>query len=47
MADEFSGIDTLAEIPRIIGELTHAPKEAVARQGAATVITHLQRVGSR
>ena len=27
MADEFSGIDTRAEILRIIGELAHAPKK--------------------
>ena len=47
MADEFSGIDTRAEILRIIGNLTYAPKEAVARQGAAIVITHRRRVGSR
>ena len=39
MADEFSGIDTRAEILRIIGEFEHAPKEAVAREGAATVIS--------
>jgi hypothetical protein len=47
MADEFSGIDTRAEILRIIGELAHPPKEAVARQGAAIVVTRPRRVGSR
>jgi hypothetical protein len=33
MAGEFSRIDTRAEILRIIGELAHASKEAVAPQG--------------
>jgi UDP:flavonoid glycosyltransferase YjiC (YdhE family) len=47
MADEFGGIDTRAEILRIIGEFAHAPREAVARQGAATVVTRRRRVGSR
>jgi MGT family glycosyltransferase len=47
IAAEFSGIDTRAEILRIIGELAHAPKEAVARQGVAAVVTHRRRVGSR
>jgi UDP:flavonoid glycosyltransferase YjiC (YdhE family) len=47
MAAEFNGIDTRAEILRIIGELVHAPKEAVARQGVTTVVTHRRRVGSR
>jgi hypothetical protein len=47
MADEFSRINTPAEILRIIGELAHAPREAVTRPGAATVITHRRRVGSR
>ena len=47
MADEFSGIDTRAEILRIIGELAHASKEAVARQGTTTVVTRRRRVGSR
>jgi hypothetical protein len=47
MADEFGRIDTRAEILRIIGELAHAPREAVARQGAATVVIRRRRVGSR
>ena len=47
MADEFSAIDTRAEILRIIGELAGAPKEAVVRQGGETVLTHRRRVGSR
>jgi MGT family glycosyltransferase len=47
MADEFSGIDTRAEILRIIGELAHAPKEAAARQGVTTVVRRRQRVGAR
>ena len=46
MADEFSGIDTRAEILRIIGELAHASKEAVA-DDATTVINRRRRVGSR
>jgi UDP:flavonoid glycosyltransferase YjiC (YdhE family) len=47
MADEFGGIDTRAEILRIIGELAHASKEAVAQQGTTTVVTRRRRVGSR
>ena len=47
MADEFGGIDTRAEMLRIIGELAHAPKEAVQRQGATTAVTRRRRVGSR
>src|SRR6516162_2705033 len=47
MADEFNEIDTRAEILRIIGELAHAPKEAVSRQDKATVVTRRRRVGSR
>ena len=47
MADEFSGIDTRAEILRIIGELTHASKEAVAREVATTLLSRRRRVGSR
>jgi hypothetical protein len=47
MADEFSAIDTRAEILRIIGELAHAPREPVVRQGAATMVAHRRRVGSR
>jgi UDP:flavonoid glycosyltransferase YjiC (YdhE family) len=47
MADEFRGIDTRAEILRIIGELAHESKEAVARYGATTVVTRRRRVGSR
>ena len=46
MADEFYGIDTQAEILRIIGELAHAPTEAGAQQGGTTVVTHRRRVGS-
>ena len=46
MADEFSGIDTRAEILRIIGELAHASKEAVA-EDAATMPSRRRRVGSR
>ena len=47
MADEFYGIDTQAEILRIIGELAHAPEEARAGQGGAIVVTHRRRVASR
>jgi len=47
MADEFNGIDTRAEILRIIGELAHAPEEARAGQGGAIVVTHRRRVASR
>jgi MGT family glycosyltransferase len=47
MADEFNEIDTRVEILRIIGELAHAPKEAVARQDKATVVTRRRRVGIR
>ena len=47
MADEFNEIDTRAEILRIIGDLAHAPKEAVARQGATTEFARRRRVGSR
>jgi hypothetical protein len=47
MADEFGGIDTPAEILRIIGELARASKEAVARQVDTTVVTRRRRVGSR
>jgi UDP:flavonoid glycosyltransferase YjiC (YdhE family) len=47
MADEFNGIDTRAEILRIIGELAHAPKEALAGQGGTTVVAHRRRVASR
>jgi hypothetical protein len=47
MADEFNGIDTRAEILRIIGELAHAPKEASAEQGGTIVVTHRRRVASR
>jgi MGT family glycosyltransferase len=47
MAGEFSRIDTRAEILRIIGELAYASKEAVAPQGATTVLTRRRRVGSR
>ena len=46
MADEFNGINTRAEILRIIGELAHA-KEAVARRATATVVTRRRRVGIR
>ena len=46
MADEFSGIDTRAEILRIIGELAHASNEAVAVD-AATMPSRRRRVGSR
>src|SRR5712671_439409 len=45
MADEFNEIDTRAEILRIIGDLAHAPKEAVARQGATTEFARRRRVG--
>ena len=47
MADEFNGIDTRAEILRIIGELANASKEAHAGQGGTTVVTHRRRVTSR
>ncbi len=47
MADEFGGIDTRAEILRIIGELTHASKETVVRQVDTTVVTRRRHVGSR
>jgi MGT family glycosyltransferase len=47
LADEFSGIDTRAEILRIIGELASAPKEAGVRHSGTTVVTRRQRVGSR
>jgi MGT family glycosyltransferase len=47
MADEFAGIDTRAEILRIIGRLAHASKEAVGQQGAPIVVTRRRRVGSR
>jgi UDP:flavonoid glycosyltransferase YjiC (YdhE family) len=47
IANEFAGIDTRAEILRIIGELAVGPKEAVARQGAAIVVTRRRGVGSR
>ena len=47
MADEFYGIDTQAEILRIIGELAHAPEEARAAQGGTIVVTHRRRVASR
>jgi UDP:flavonoid glycosyltransferase YjiC (YdhE family) len=46
MADEFNGINTRAEILRIIDELAHA-KEAVARRATATVVTRRRRVGIR
>jgi len=44
IGDEFNGIDTRAEILRIIGELVHAPKQAIARQDKATVVTRRRRV---
>jgi MGT family glycosyltransferase len=47
MADEFRGIDTRAEILRVIGELAHEPKEAIAQQGATTMVTQRRRVASR
>jgi UDP:flavonoid glycosyltransferase YjiC (YdhE family) len=47
MADEFGGIDTRAEILRIIGELADAAKEAAARHATAIVVTRRRRVGSR
>ena len=47
MADEFGGIDTRAEILRIIGQLAHAPKEDAVRQGATMAVVHRRRVGGR
>jgi UDP:flavonoid glycosyltransferase YjiC (YdhE family) len=47
MADEFTAIDTRAEILRIIGELVHAQNEAGVRHSGTTVVTRRRRVGSR
>jgi UDP:flavonoid glycosyltransferase YjiC (YdhE family) len=47
MADEFTAIDTRAEILRIIGELVHAQNEAGVRHSGTTVVTRRWRVGSR
>jgi MGT family glycosyltransferase len=44
MADEFTAIDTRAEILRIIGELVHAQNEAGVRHSG---VTRRRRVGSR